>query len=308
MACTVLAVFYQVPTGIFAMFEAMLKHPVLLAFSLIFAGIFTGNAQAVSLQNYPAGVFVIDSFYMPQLERFRKIWVYLPPDYNETTKRYPVLYLQDGQNLFEDSTSFMGEWHVDETLDSLQKNQKDYGCIVIGIEHAGEKRSDEYMPHKHIKYGGGEGDLYVDFIINTLKPLVDDMFRTLPEAANTGIGGSSLGAVISFYAVLHHPEIFKNVLLFSPAFWIDDSLFYGLRQNNVQLNNANFYFLAGNLEGENEEVLSDVNNTAEKLPIYGVNKKNIRKVFREDGQHSEWFWSREFGPAYQWLFNDFVTR
>lgn len=153
--------------GIFAMFEAMLKPPVLLVFALFFAGIVSGNAQAVLLQNYPSGVFVIDSFYMPQLERFRKIWVYLPADYNETTKRYPVLYLQDGQNLFEDSTSFVGEWHVDETLDSLQKNQKDYGCIVIGIENAGEKRTDEYTPHKHPKYGGGEGDLYVDFLYHT---------------------------------------------------------------------------------------------------------------------------------------------
>lgn len=110
-----------------------------------------------------SGVHIIDSFYMPQLGRYRNIWVYLPPDYGSSQKQYPVLYMHDGQNLFEDSTSFVGEWHLDETLDSLHQTG-DYGCIVIGIENDGNHRMDEYMPNVHPKYGGGEGDLYIRFI------------------------------------------------------------------------------------------------------------------------------------------------
>ncbi|MEO6039149.1 MAG: alpha/beta hydrolase-fold protein, partial [Saprospiraceae bacterium] len=118
-------------------------------------------------------------FYIPQLNRSRRIWLYLPPDYASTTKKYPVLYMQDAQNLFDASTSFSGEWEVDESLNDLHA-QGDYGCIVVGIDNGGSHRLDEYSPWVNPDYGGGEGDEYLEFMVNTLKPYIDANYRTLP--------------------------------------------------------------------------------------------------------------------------------
>ena len=110
-----------------------------------------------------------ETFYIPQLDRERKIWVYLPPDYETTDKSYPVLYMHDGQNIFDASTSFSGEWSVDETLNDLF-DKGDKGVIVIGIENGGVVRTEEYTVWKHPTYGGGKGEAYIDFIVETLKP------------------------------------------------------------------------------------------------------------------------------------------
>ncbi|MGK4567083.1 alpha/beta hydrolase-fold protein [Flavobacterium sp. 3HN19-14] len=117
----------------------------------------TGTSTAAS------NVQMLNSaFYMPQLDRNRRIWLYLPPDYNSTTKTYPVLYMQDGQNLFDNMTSFAGEWQVDETLNTLFANG-DYGAIVVGIDNGGGERLNEYSPWINPNYGGGDGDDYADF-------------------------------------------------------------------------------------------------------------------------------------------------
>jgi metallo-beta-lactamase class B len=140
-----------------------------------------------------ASVSILDTaFAMPQLERTRRIWLYLPPGYAASTRRYPVLYMHDGQNLFDAATSFAGEWGVDETLDSLHA-LGDPGVIVVGIDNGRMKRMDEYTPWHNTRYGGGEGDAYVDFLTQTLKPYVDAHYRTLAERVHTGVAGSSMG-------------------------------------------------------------------------------------------------------------------
>ncbi len=151
-----------------------------------------------------ASVSVIDTaLRMPQLGRTRRVWLYLPPDYATSNHAYPVLYLHDGQNVFDAATSFAGEWGVDETLDSLHAAD-DPGVIVVAVDNGGAHRMDEYQPWRStdVRFGGGEGARYVDFIVQTLKPYIDARFRTRPDRVNTGIGGSSLGGIISFYAAL----------------------------------------------------------------------------------------------------------
>jgi len=161
---------------------------------------------------------------IPQLDnRERRIWVYLPPDYNQSNRRYPVLYMHDGQNLFDQATSFAGEWQVDETLERLFK-EKGFAIIVVGIDNGGERRIDEYSPWVNSEYGrGGEGDAYVRFIVETLKPYIDSKYRTLPN--ETGIMGSSLGGLISIYAGFKYPEVFKYVGAMSPAFWFNPEIY-----------------------------------------------------------------------------------
>ena len=114
--------------------------------------------------------------------------------------------MHDGQNLFDATTSYVGEWNVDETLDSINAQ-----VIVIGIEHGGEKRIEELTPTKHEKYGGGNANNYLDFIVTTLKPFVDKSYRTKPNTKNTAIFGSSLGGLVSFYAALKYPTIGSRI-------------------------------------------------------------------------------------------------
>ena len=186
------------------------------------------------------------SFYMPQLGRNRRIWVYLPKNYNENTDSFPVMYMQDGQNLFDVNTSFSGEWEVDESLNTIFDNG-DNGAIIIGIDNGGASRLDEYSPWINSQYGGGEGDAYIDFIISTLKPRIDSNYRTKPDRLNTGIMGSSMGALISFYAAIEHQDIFSKVGVFSPSFWFSDSVYTHVQTTGKQYD-MSFYLMAGQQE------------------------------------------------------------
>ncbi|HYE53636.1 MAG TPA: alpha/beta hydrolase-fold protein, partial [Chitinophagaceae bacterium] len=165
-------------------------------------------------------VRIMDSaFYMPQLKRYRRIWVYLPPGYFIGNKRYPVLYMHDGQNLFDDATAFSGEWGIDETLDSMKKH-----CIVVGIDNGGLKRMNEYNPYDNDRFGKGEGKQYLAFIVKTLKPFIDKKYKTLADKKNTHIAGSSMGGLISMYAAIVYPNVFGSAGVFSPSFWISPKL------------------------------------------------------------------------------------
>ena len=128
-----------------------------------------------------------DAFDMPQLGRARRVWLYLPPDYESNPeRRYPVLYMHDGQNVFDEATSYAGEWGVDETLDAMHA-AGELSVIVVAVDHGVERRFDEYSPWNNAQYGGGEGDEYVDFLVETLKPYVDAHYRTLPDRANARV-------------------------------------------------------------------------------------------------------------------------
>lgn len=241
-----------------------------------------------------------ENFYIPQLKTTRKIWIYLPPYYSTSKKKYPVIYMQDAQNLFNDATSFSGEWKVDEILNQLfaEGNQ---GAIVVGIENGGAERLNEYSPWKNDKYGGGKGDDYTGFLAKTLKPFIDNSYRTLPQAKNTALIGSSMGGLISFYAGLKYPEKFGKLGVFSPSFWFDfKDLNLFVSENSKKLKNTKFYFLGGTKESE--DMVSDIQKIIPILIQKGVPEKNIKTKFDEDGTHSESYWSREFGAAYLWLF------
>lgn len=263
-----------------------------IIYTLFLFGMLACKKRVEEVKHDP-GVHVIDSFYMPQFGYARNVWVYLPPDYATGEKKYPVLYMQDGQNLFEDSVSFVGEWRVDETLDSMH-TAGDYGCIVVAVENGGDRRIAEYMPNPHPKYGGGRGEHYVDFLINTLKPHIDSTYRTLPVGYNA-IGGSSLGGLISFYAATHHDSVFGRAMILSPSFWIDSTYTNWLTKGRPRI-----YFAAGEFEDDGD-VMAKINDMKSIMFALGY-KANF--VYPADGEHSEWFWAREFGPAYQWLFED----
>lgn len=245
-----------------------------------------------------------NNFPMPQLNRTRRIWVYLPPDYQSSNKRYPVLYMHDGQNLFDQSTSFAGEWRVDESLNALFQ-AGDPGIIVVGIDNGGANRINEYSPWVNAQYGGGQGDEYLEFIVQTLKPYIDSVYRTRPEREYTGLMGSSMGGLISHFGGVEYQQVFSKVGVFSPSYWFSSQCFSHTSQTGKQAD-MRFYLLAGQLES-NGSVVAQVNAMYDTLQQAGFGAEELRKVFHADGQHSEWYWAREFPAAYQWLFAGFTA-
>ena len=265
----------------------------------------SAGATAPPASSRTASVTVLgDHFAMPQLGSDRRVWLYLPPGYATSRRRYPVLYLQDGQNLFDAATAYAGEWGIDETLDSLHA-AGDPGLIVVGVDHGDARRLTEYDPWRNADphLGGGEGDAYVDFLVQTLKPYVDAHFRTRPDAASTGIGGSSAGALIALYAALRHPEVFGRAALFSTASWLAGAPLYALAARaGAHRPAARLYFVAGALETPGGEMARDQGRMVDSLLAGGYPRTAIRSLVRADGRHAEWFWRREFPAAYRWLF------
>ena len=146
--------------------------------------------------NYQPTIEIIEEDYeIPQLKRRRRITALLPHDYHESKKKYPVLYLHDGQNLYDEQSPY-GNWAIDKSLAELSRSG--FGdIIVIAIDHGGEDRINEYLPFNSTEYGKGQGKLYIQFLMETLKPYIDKNYRVLSDGLHTGIGGSSMGGLIS---------------------------------------------------------------------------------------------------------------
>lgn len=240
-------------------------------------------------------VQVMDTaFYMPQLKRYRRIWVYLPESYAASSTRYPVLYMHDGQNVFDEATSFSGEWGVDESMDILGRQ---YGeSIIVAIDNAGEKRMNEYSPYDMQRFGKGEGDKYIDFLVKTLKPHIDKKYRTKKSREHCYIAGSSMGGLISFYAILKYPNVFGVAGVFSPSFWIVPRLKTILAQKAKKVK-GKIYFYAGQQEGES--MVPDMLYVFEQMSQHS--KATITSVIRAEGKHSEATWRDEFPLFYKWI-------
>lgn len=230
----------------------------------------------------------------PQLNTTKKIWIYLPKNYNTSTKKFPVIYMHDAQNLFDAKTSFVGEWNVDEKLDSLKAQ-----VIIIGIEHGNDKRIEELTPYKNAKYGGGKADNYLDFIVNTLKPKVDTQYRTKPNAGNTAIMGSSLGGLVSFYAILKYPKVFGKAGVFSPSFDYSKDIYTAIE--STKKINAKIYFLYG--DNEDVDMIPNMNKMDDLLADKRCECQHLtKKRVVKGGQHNEKLWRDGFVKAYLWLF------
>ncbi|MBI1315456.1 phosphonate ABC transporter ATP-binding protein [bacterium] len=250
-----------------------------------------------------AQVVKIEQFAMPPLSRTRRIWLWLPAQYAQTTDRYPVLYMHDGQNLFDQYTSFAGEWEVDETMDQREALGQSL-AIVVGIENGGVYRMSEYAPWAWNYQGtavAGEGDEYLDFVKDYLKPYIDSNYRTRPEPEYTGMMGSSMGALISSYAGARDGSVYGKIGLFSPAYWLNPSIYNYVQQAGTAAVSQRFYLIAGQSEGQGS-VAADVQQMVQSLTGAGHASAQVFSQIHADGQHSEWYWAREFGPAFDWLF------
>lgn len=229
----------------------------------------------------------------PQLKTTKKIWIYLPEDYSATAKKYSVIYMHDAQNLFDSKTAYSGEWIVDEKLDSLKAP-----VIVVGIEHGNDKRIDELTPFKNEKYGGGNADNYLDFIVKTLKPYIDKNYRTKPKVKNTIIMGSSLGGLVSYYAILKYPETFGKAGVFSPSFWFSNDI-YTLTEKAPKIK-TKIYFLCG--DKESDDMVKDMTKMERLLDTKRCYCLHLTKSkIVKGGEHNEKLWRDGFVKAVLWL-------
>lgn len=243
-------------------------------------------------------VYIIDTaFFIPQLNRNRRIWIYLPEGYENSPKRYPVMYMHDGQNIFDEFTAYSGEWGVDECLDSLINAGKP-ASIVVGIDN-GPQRRNEYNPFDFRDFGAGEGDLYLNFIVQTLKPFIDKKYKTLSSKENTMIAGSSMGGLISYYAMIKQPHVFGKAGIFSPAFWtappihkLTDSLAAGV--------SGKFFFYMGAQEGTG--YINDMLAIQELLGERSASM--VYAVIDDEGMHNEKAWRKWFTEFYTWIMAD----
>ena len=246
-----------------------------------------------------ANVRLLAPFKMTGLNRSRQVRLYLPPDYHLSQQRYPVLYLHDGQNVFDEATAYAGEWGVDETLNQLAA-QGWLKLIVVAVDNGGEHRMQEYSGWDNPRFGKAEGEAYINFIRNELKPYVDRHFRTLPEAADTGIMGSSMGGLISHYALFNRPGTFSKAGIFSPSYWYSEAV-YAKTNMQVLPKQSRISLLVGTKEGR--EMVSNTLKMADLLRSQGLANAQLSVKVVPEAEHNEAFWRSEFADAVLYLFN-----
>jgi predicted alpha/beta superfamily hydrolase len=241
--------------------------------------------------------------------RFIRVW--LPPGYDEPSeqaRRYPVLYLNDGQNLFEPALSFTGvEWQVDETADRLIREGVIDPMIVVGIDNGAKDRFREYMPHRSLQpmMLRVQGRRYPDFLIKEVMPFVADRYRVATGPDNTGLGGSSLGALIALYTALAWPGVIGRLLLESPSLWASNRQL--IREVRARKDWPDRVFLATGTEeagraDRNQSVVDDVRELAGILGRAGLSEKRLRVMIEDGATHHESAWARRFPKALAFLF------
>jgi predicted alpha/beta superfamily hydrolase len=237
---------------------------------------------------------VLPEVWSPQLRNSRTIDIYLPASY-ESGRRFPVMYMQDGQNLSDPDTAFAGTWQLDEVLRTLARAGIE--PIVVGV-HNTERRLAEYSPFPDAKHGGGDGDRYLSFLADTLKPRIDRLFRTSRSAAGTLIVGSSMGGLISFYAWFRRPDVFGVAGALSPSFWYGRQglLDYVAR---TPLPPGPLYLDVGTAEGA--AAVRDVRATRLLLRRKGLDRRRFRYREERRARHEESAWSRRLAPAIAFL-------
>ena len=240
------------------------------------------------------------SFVLPD---DRDLIVYLPEEYDQSDRSYPVLYLHDGQNLFDGNTSYIAgrTWSVHETADRLIASGEVEPLIIVGIYNTGEHRIREYTPTNDPKYGGGEASLYGRLLMEEIKPFIDRTYRTLAGPQHTGLGGSSLGGLVTLYLGLLHPEVFGKLAVLSPSVWWDQKSILAFVAETTPTPRPRIWLDMGTREGK--RTLKDSDVLHELLVERGwVDRENLMYLRVHGGTHDEIAWASRVGPFLQFLF------
>jgi len=243
-----------------------------------------------------------EGFHSRYLDHDRTVVVYRPPGYDAAGDvRYPVLYLHDGQNLFDPATAFADEWRADETAQALITAGAVQPIVIVGVYNT-ERRVDEYTPTGSAEHGGGGlADAYGRMLVEELKPFIDATYRTRPDAANTGMGGSSLGGLLTMHVGLRHSAVFGKLAVLSPSVWWDDGVIVREVEALPKKQPQRIWLDAGTREGES--VLADVRRLRDALVAKGWSVgDDLQYAEIEGGEHNERSWAARVGPVLTFLF------
>jgi predicted alpha/beta superfamily hydrolase len=238
------------------------------------------------------------------LRNERDLMLYLPPGYGEQrAKRFPVLYLHDGQNLFDGTTSFIPgmDWHVGQTADCGIYDGKIEPLLIVGVYNTGKQRVREYTPTRVPKLGGGQADRYAKFLTEELKAFVDEEYRTLSGPEKTGIGGSSLGGLVSLYVGLKLPHVFGKLAALSPSIWWNQRVITRFAEAARVHPRPRIWLDVGTREGP--RTLQDVEQFRDVLLQKGWRYgQDLHYERVEGGEHNEAAWAQRVGPFLEFLF------
>lgn len=232
-----------------------------------------------------------------ELGNRRDLVVWLPPAYAQSERRYPVIYMHDGQNLFDARTSYAEPWRVDLAMARAAKRSVE--AIVVGIPNMGVDRINEYSPYVDARAGGGSGDRYLDWLIGTVKPMIDGRFRTRPDRGYTGMIGSSMGGLITMYAYLRDPSVFGFVGVMSPSLWFAGRSIFSTLAESVHVP-GRIHLDIGTREGR--VALEDAQRMRDALAAKGYALgRELHWVEDPKGRHNEVDWGRRLGDALPFL-------
>lgn len=249
------------------------------------------------------------AFYLPHLAVHRRIWIYIPEGYENTGNRYPVIYMHDGQQLFDEAISIGRsgpvEWKVDETIDAAEIK-----AIVVGIDHADSynDRLDEYLVKPFDTLEAPRGLLYLRDITEVVKPFIDQHYRTLVSSRDTVLAGSSAGGLITLYGGLCYPEIFGTVAAFSPSLWMGHDLQerYGVlsAEKRMHVGQQAYYFYAGRRELRQDKRIGQVDLARDMEEFVAFFAEHSAAILNTDidphGKHGALYWQRAFARFYEW--------
>jgi len=257
--------------------------------------------KSTKLDLMPIVEVLSETFEIPQLKKERKIFVLLPHDYYaQPDRHYPVLYMTDAQNLFGENGGYES-WEIDRSLAALAVKDKS-NVIIVAINHGGDERIQEFSPYDNPNLGKGLGNLFLKFVTETLKKHVDSTYRTLPDRLNTGMGGSSVGGLLTVYAALMYPNIFGRLMIFSPSLWISRKIYFDAI-HFFEPFETRIYLYGGGQEGA--EMIPNIEKLQETLANqgFGYSRVKIKTSLDPNGKHSEVCWGQEFPKALSWLYS-----
>ena len=275
-------------------------------------------ADWVDLSNKEApstivGKVVMEQIELPTFSGLRNIRIYLPPDYESSTKRYPVIYMTDAQNLYDKKTATAGEWQIDELMEKLHASGSELTSIVVGIDHAEDNRGPEYMPFSYSNVSEqapgypakGKGEQFADWLALTLKPDIDKRYRTKAEREHTTMIGSSMGGLISCYTVLKHQETFSKAACLSSAFLkrlVSEHWINYIKSTNKRLP-TKFYMDMGDNEFGlfGDDILNETAQVKHYLLQSGFNEAEVKNQVIKGGTHDEPSWRLRLLAILQWL-------
>jgi predicted alpha/beta superfamily hydrolase len=260
--------------------------------------------QSSSTNSLQARLHKHEKFASRLIDEKHDFIVYVPQVFNQDPNRFfPVLYLHDGQNLFDPETSFIkgNYWRVGEVADAMIESGEVEPLVIVGIYNNGVKRIDDYTPVEDRRLGGGKADAYGQMVVEELRPFVARTYRTLAGAENCGMGGSSLGGLVTLYLGMRYPEVFGKLAVFSPSVWWRDRVILRFVENLRHNTGQRIWLDMGTREGR--RALPDTRALKRLLVKKGWRQgKDLEYREIEGGEHSEYAWAQRVGPMLKFLF------